>query len=150
MRAEDLPRHLARGPLAPLYVVSGDEPLLAIEAQDAIRAAARAAGYTERAVLHADARYDWSQLTGVAQGMSLFSERRIVEIRLPSGKPGKEGGEALTAHAQSPAPDVLTLLALPALDYKARKAAWVAAVEAAAVWVEVSKIERQALPDWLG
>jgi DNA polymerase-3 subunit delta len=150
VRAEDLPRHLARGPLAPLYVVSGDELLLAIEAQDAIRAAARAAGYTERSVLHADARYDWSQLTGATQGMSLFSERRIVEIRLPSGKPGREGGEALTAHAQSPAPDVLTLLALPALDYKARKAAWVAAVEAAAVWVEVSKIERQALPDWIG
>jgi DNA polymerase-3 subunit delta len=115
LRNDALPGHLARGKLAPVYVVSGDEALLAIEAQDAIRTAARAAGYTEREVLTVDARWDWSQLAGANQGMSLFAERKILEIRLASGKPGKEGAEALKAHATHPSADVLTLIALPKL-----------------------------------
>ena len=80
--------HLAKGRLARLYVVAGDEALLAIEAQDAIRAAARSAGFAERTVLHADSRFDWSLLEQAARSGSLFSERRIIEVRLPSGKPG--------------------------------------------------------------
>ncbi len=148
-RTDALPAHLARGKLAPLYVVSGDEPLLAIEAQDAIRAAARAAGFSEREVVHADGRSDWSQLTAAAQGMSLFAERRIVEIRLPGGKPGKEGAAALIAHAQAPSDDLLTLIALPALDWKTRRSGWAAALESAGVWVDVPQVERAKLPDWI-
>jgi DNA polymerase-3 subunit delta len=150
LRADALPGHLARGKLAPLYVVSGDEPLLAIEAQDAIRAAARAAGYSERDVLTVDARWDWSQLSGASQGMSLFAERKILEIRLPSGKPGKDGGEALKAHAAQASEDVLTLVALPKLDRAVRDSGWATALDSAGVWVDVPKVERAELPAWIG
>ena len=149
IKADQLRVHLAKGRLARLYVVGGDEALLAIEAQDAIRSAARAAGFGERAVLHADARFDWSQLTQAARSGSLFSERRMIEVRLPSGKPGKDGAEALLAHAASAPQDVLTLLCLPKLDRAARESAWARAQEAAGVWVEVASVERAALPDWV-
>src|SRR5256885_14000148 len=99
LRPEALAGHLARGRLERLYCVNGDEPLLIEESLDAIRAAARAAGFTEREVLHASGKFDWSQLAGAANSLSLFATRRILEIRLPGGKPGREGGEALRAHA---------------------------------------------------
>jgi DNA polymerase III subunit delta len=151
LRVEQLDAHLARGKLAPLYVVSGDEALLSIEAQDAIRAAARKQGYTEREVVHADGRSDWSSIIGAAQGMSLFAERRILEIRLPGGKPGKEGGEALKAHAtHGGGDDLLTIVALPTLDKTGRNSAWAGALDAAGVWVDVPTIQRPALPAWIG
>jgi DNA polymerase-3 subunit delta len=150
LRAEQLDAHLARGKLAPLYVVSGDEALLAIEAQDAIRAAARKAGFTEREVVHADGRSDWSTITGAAQGLSLFAQRRILEIRLPGGKPGKDGGAALKAHAASPSDDLLTVIALPALDRTGRNSAWATALDAAGVWVDIPTIPRPHLPAWIG
>ena len=154
LKAEALPGHLqARsrsGQLAPIYVVAGDEPLLAIEAADAIRAVARGAGYSEREVLHADARFDWSRLTAAAGGLSLFAQRRIVELRLPSGKPGKAGGEALRDFAETPFEDLLALISLPRLDRDTRRSAWAAALERAAVWIDVERIERGALPDWIG
>ncbi len=138
------------GQLAPVYVVAGDEPLLAIEAADAIRAAARATGYSERDVLHADARFDWSLLTAAASGLSLFAEKRIVELRLPAGKPGKAGGEALRGFAHAPPDDVLALITLPRLDRDTRRSSWAAALEHAAVWIDVERIERSALPAWIG
>lgn len=153
LAAEALAGHLASraksGALARIYTVAGDEPLLAIEAQDAIRAAARASGYTEREVLHLDARSDWSQLTVHARGLSLFAQRRILEIRLASGKPGPAGEQALRAHAQSASDDTLTIVSLPKLDKKQRQPDWAAALEAAGVWVEVPVIERDALPAWI-
>ncbi len=154
LKADGLAGHLqARqktGALAPIYVIAGDEPLLAIEAADAIRAAARAIGHSEREVLHADARFDWSRLTQAATGLSLFAEKRIVELRLPGGKPGKAGGEALREFAESPPEDLLVLISLPRLDRDTRGSRWAAALEHAAVWVDVERIERQALPEWIG
>ncbi len=150
LRVDQLGAHLARGKLAALYVVSGDEALLSIEAQDAIRAAARKVGFSEREVVHADGRSDWSSITGAAQGMSLFAEKRILEIRLPGGKPGKEGGEALKAHAAHGGDDLLTIVALPALDKTGRNSAWASALDAAGVWVDVPTIQRPALPAWIG
>jgi DNA polymerase-3 subunit delta len=153
LKAESLPGHLrsraASGDLAPIYVVAGDEPLLAIEAADAIRAAARAAGYSEREVLHADARFDWSRLAQAATGLSLFADKRIVELRLPGGKPGRAGGDALREFAQQPPPDLLALVALPRLDREARSSRWAQALEHAAVWIDVERIERAALPEWI-
>jgi DNA polymerase-3 subunit delta len=153
LKPEALPGHLqARGKegvLAPIYVVAGDEPLLAIEAADAIRSAARAAGYGEREVLHADARFDWSRLTQAATGLSLFAEKRIVELRLPTGKPGKAGAEALREFALAPPPDLLALISLPRLDRETRASRWAAALEQAAIWVDVERVERPALPDWI-
>jgi DNA polymerase III subunit delta len=149
IKAEQLRAHLARGRLARLYVVAGDEALLAIEAQDAIRAAARAQGYAERTVLHADARFDWSLLLQAASCGSLFSERRIIDVRLPSGKPGRDGTLALQAHAGRTPEDALTLVSLPRLDRAARESTWARALETAGVWVEVSAVERSTLPDWI-
>jgi DNA polymerase-3 subunit delta len=149
LKADALAGHLARGRLERIYCVSGDEPLLAEEAFDAIRAAARAAGFTEREVLHASGKFDWSQLAAAASSLSLFAERKILEIRLPGGKPGREGGEALRAYAASANDDVLTLLALPRLDKTARNSAWAAALESAGAWIDVRRVERQQLPAWL-
>jgi len=149
LRADQRDAHRARK-LAPLYVVSGDETLLAIEAQDAIRAAARRAGFSEREVVHADGRSDWSTITGAAQGLSLFAERRILEIRLPAGKPGREGAEALKAHAAHASDDLLTIVSLPLLDKTGRNSAWAMALEAAGIWVDVPTIARPQLPAWIG
>jgi DNA polymerase-3 subunit delta len=150
LRAEALEAHLARGRLAPVYAVSGDEALLALEAQDAIRAAARKAGFTERTVLHADARTDWSLLEQATQSLSLFDERRIIEVRLPSGKPGKDGAAALQTLAAAGAQDVLAIVALPRLDRSTRESGWATALADAGAWVEVSAVERAQLPAWIG
>ncbi len=162
LKADALPGHLrsrSAGGLAPIYVVAGDEPLLAIEALDAIRTAARTGGYSERDVLHADARFDWSRLTQAAAGLSLFADRRIVELRLPAGKPGKagsealrelaDGSEALRELAEDPPPDVLTLISLPRLDRETRSSKWAAALQQAAVWIDIERVERAALPEWI-
>jgi DNA polymerase-3 subunit delta len=150
IKAEQLRLHLGKGRLARLYVVAGDEALLAIEAQDAIRAAARSAGFAERTVLHVDFRFDWSLLEQAARSGSLFSERRLIDVRLPSGKPGKDGAEALARYPDGTAEDTLTLLCLPRLERSARESAWARALEAAGVWVDVPAVERAALPDWIG
>lgn len=151
IRPEQLEAHLARG-LRPLYLIHGEEALLAQEAADAIRAAARTAGYTEREVFVASgAHFDWSGVLGAAQAMSLFAERRLIEIRIPSGKPGKEGSEALQRYCVRLPEDVLTLVQLPArLDYQQLKSAWFNALDGAGLSIKVETLERKALPAWLG
>jgi DNA polymerase III subunit delta len=149
IRPEQLEAHLARG-LKALYTVHGDEPLLAQEAADAIRAAARAAGYGERKVFTVSgAHFDWAGVLGAAQSMSLFAERQLIEIRIPGGKPGKEGSEALQRYCEQISEDVLTIVHLPALDWQQAKSAWVAALDAAGVMLRVETLSRAALPAWL-
>ena len=149
IRPEQLDAALARG-LRPLYTVHGDEPLLAQEAADAIRAAARLAGYSERQVFTVSgAHFDWSGVLGAAQAMSLFADRQLIEIRIPSGKPGKEGSEALQRYCQHLPEDVLTLVTLPKLDFQQSKAAWFGALDAAGLTVRVETLARHALPAWL-
>jgi len=154
LKPEALGGHLERAAqtrkLARIYTIASDEPLLAIEAQDVIRAAARAAGYAEREVLHADGRFDWSLLVGAASGLSLFAEKKILEVRLPSGKPGKAGIEALREHANGAGDETLTILSLPRLDRAARDSTWVAALEHAGIWIDIAKVERAELPAWIG
>jgi|GEM_PF-278143 len=150
LRIEQLPAHLQRGTLARCYVVAGDDALLTGEAQDAIRAAARTQGYDERHVLQADARMDWSALQEAASGLSLFSRRRLLEIRLPTGKPGKAGSAALQAHARRDDPDTLTIVSLPRLDAKTRSADWAQALLGSATWIDVGGIARDRLPQWIG
>jgi len=149
IRPDQLDAQLARG-LKPLYTIHGDEPLLAQEAGDAIRAAARAAGYTERKVFTVSgAHFDWSGVLGAAQAMSLFAERQLIEIRIPSGKPGKDGGEALQRYCERLPEDVLTLVQLPRLDWQQVKAAWFNALDAAGTTLRVETLDRKALPAWL-
>jgi DNA polymerase-3 subunit delta len=149
IRPEQLEAALSRG-LKPLYTIHGDEPLLAQEAGDAIRAAARAAGYTERQVFTVSgAHFDWSGVLGAAQAMSLFADRQLIEIRIPSGKPGKDGSEALQRYCERLPEDVLTLVTLPKLDFQQSKAAWFGALDTAGLTVRVETLARHALPAWL-
>lgn len=146
-----LGQHLQRG-LKSLYTLHGDEPLLVQEAADAIRAAARAQGFTER-TSHtvAGAHFDWSEVLAAAGSLSLFADKQIVEIRIPSGKPGKEGSPALqqlAANAQDN-DSTLTLVMLPRLDKMTRSGAWFAALEGFGVTVQVEPVERNALPAWI-
>jgi len=146
-----LAAHLERD-LRPVYTVWGDEPLLAQEAADAIRAAARAAGCSERQVHTVQgAHFDWSALLGASQALSLFSDRQLIEIRIPSGKPGKDGSEALQRYCElaGDGRDVITLVQLPRLDRSQQSSAWFAALDRAGVAVRVDAIERQALPRWI-
>ena len=149
VRTEQLGAQLQKG-LRPLYTVWGDEPLLAQEAGDMIRAAARASGCGERQVHSvAGAHFDWSGLLGAAMAMSLFSDRQLIEIRIPSGKPGKDGSDALQRYCEALSDDVVTLVQLPRLDRTQQNSAWFTALDAAGVTVRVDPVDRKALPVWI-
>ena len=143
--------HLQKG-LRSLYTLHGDEPLLMQEAADAIRAAARAQGYTERTVhTVAGAHFDWSEVLAAGGSLSLFADKQIVEVRIPSGKPGKDGSAAiqqLVEQAQGN-DSTLTLFMLPRLDFATRKGAWFGALDNGGVSLQIDTIERAALPQWI-
>ena len=151
LSAQQLAGHLQKG-LRSLYTLHGDEPLLVQEAADAIRAAARAQGYTER-TSHtvAGAHFDWSEVLAAGGSLSLFADKQIVEVRIPSGKPGKDGSVALQALAQSAEGNdsTLTLVLLPRLDKATRTGAWFAALESGGVSIQLDPVERHALPQWI-
>ena len=149
VRADQLASHLQKG-LRPLYTVWGDEPLLAQEAGDAIRAAARTAGCSERQVhTVTGAHFDWSGLLGASMALSLFADKQLIEIRIPSGKPGKDGSEALQRYCEKLSDDTVTLVQLPRLDRTQQGSAWFSALDGAGVTIRVDPIERKALPQWI-
>jgi len=143
--------HLQKG-LRSLYTLHGDEPLLMQEAADAIRTAARAQGYTERTVHTVQgAHFDWSEVLAAGGSLSLFADKQIVEVRIPSGKPGKDGSAAiqqLVEQAQGN-DSTLTLFMLPRLDFATRKGAWFGALDNGGVSIQLDTIERAALPQWI-
>jgi DNA polymerase-3 subunit delta len=149
LRSDQLDAHLARA-LAPLYVVHGDEPLLAMEAADAIRARARAEGYAEREVHLVERGYDWGRLAASAASLSLFASRKLIELRIPSGKPGTDGAEAIAAYCAALQPDTVTLVTLPRLDRAGQNSAWFGALAGAGVVVNVFPVDRRTLPLWIG
>jgi DNA polymerase-3 subunit delta len=143
-----LDRQLARE-LAPLYLIHGEETLLAIEAADRVRAAARRHGHTEREVLIVEQGFDWNRLADSAASLSLFAVRRLLDIRLPTASPGNDGADALVAHARRLPPDTVTLVSMPRLDRKARESRWFKALDAAGVAVQAQRVTPDALPRWL-
>jgi len=145
---EQLQAHLARG-IHPLYAVFGDETLLALEAADRIRAALRVEGYAEREVLTVDSSFKWSELVLAASSQSLFATHKLLELRIPNGKPGVEGSAAIQSYCGRLPPDTVTLVQLPALDWRAQKSGWFEALEATGVCVEARLVMRKALPQWL-
>ncbi|MBC7778648.1 MAG: DNA polymerase III subunit delta, partial [Proteobacteria bacterium] len=147
--ADDLAAHLKR-PLAPLYTVIANEPLLGHEALSALRARARADGFDERIVLTSETGFRWEALRAAGNSLSLFATRRLVEVRVPTGKPGREGAQALTEYAKRLPPDTVTLISLPALDWRALKSAWVQALDTAGVMLIAEALSRERLPAWIG
>ncbi len=148
MSTEQLAPHLTRE-LKPLYTVFGDEPLLALEASDRVRAKARADGYIEREILTVDSGFKWAQLAMAASSQSLFASLKLLELRIPSGKPGIEGAETIREFCAALPADTVTLIYLPEIDWRAQKAAWFEALDHAGVTVEAKAVPRKALPQWL-
>ena len=135
--------------LASLYAVYGPEALLALEASDRIREATRKSGCTEREVFFAEPGADWSRFGAAAANLSLFASKRLVELRIPTGKPGAEGGRAIEAYCAKLPDDAITLVALPDLEWQQQKSKWFEALERAGVLVEARAVSRDELPEWL-
>ncbi len=150
LNVAQLGKHL-QGSLAPVYVVSGDDPLLCQEACDAIRAAARREAFGERQVFHADANFDWGLLYEAGASLSLFAERRLIELRIPSGKPGDKGAAALIEYLGRPAEDTLLLVSLPKLDGSTQKTKWAKAIIEGpqAQFVQIWPVDAAQLPQWI-
>ncbi|GHU12897.1 DNA polymerase III subunit delta [Betaproteobacteria bacterium] len=147
LRPDDLVHQLER-PLAPLWVVHGDE-LLALEAADAIRGAARRQGFDERDTLVVDPSFRWNMLTLAAANLSLFGGSKLIDLRIPTGKPGREGGDALQRYAAAPPAGVVTLITLPALDWQTKKTAWFKAIADSGLNLELDTPPRERLPAWI-
>jgi DNA polymerase-3 subunit delta len=145
--SDQLKQAFSKG-IASSYLVSGDEPLLVDEAADAIRAAARAAGYADRSVYFIDKSFAWDDLRQASQSLSLFADRRLFELRMPTGKPDK-GAAALFDLVTRPPPDLVCLVITNKLDKKTSDAPWVQAIVKHGVWLPVWPVETAALPGWL-
>jgi DNA polymerase-3 subunit delta len=146
--ADQLPNHLKRG-LAPIYFISGDEPLAAQECTDAIRAAAQAAGFGERTVHTVASGFDWSGFYADTRAGSLFAARRLIELRVPTGKPGEEGSRTIVELCDDPSPDIVLVVSVGKLDKQARSAKWAAALERVGVAIVLYPIEARQLPAWI-
>jgi DNA polymerase-3 subunit delta len=149
LRGEQLAGHLAKT-LAPVYGVLGDEPLLLLEAADAVRAAARKQGYTEREVYEPGRSFDWSELAHAGASLSLFGSRKMVELRLASGKPAAQASDAIVAWCERPNPETLLLVTMPRPEGGGWwEAPWFLALNQAGIIVEIQSVSRAALPGWL-
>jgi DNA polymerase-3 subunit delta len=149
LKAEQLNTHLSQGPLAPVYLISGDEPLLVQEANDQIRSAAKVQGYTERELLHAESGFDWNIVLTEANSLSLFSEKKVLEIRIPNGKPGDKGSKTLQEYIANPNDDTLIVIITPKLDGSATRSKWVKAIESAGVFIQLWPVSANQLPQWI-
>jgi len=148
LQPQQLSQHLEKG-LQPLYVLMGDEPLAQRECLDAIRYAARRQGYDERTSLTVERNFNWQQLAAFGQSISLFASQRILELSIPSGKPGTEGSKALQALAEKPMADTVMVIILPKLDRDGKNSAWFSTLEQAGVSLALQEVEAQLLPQWI-
>lgn len=148
LRFDALDGHLAKT-LAPLYVITSDEHLLALEAADKIRRAAKSQGFYEREILTVERSFKWGALLAANQSQSLFGDKKLIDLRIPTGKPGKDGGQALQDYVANLSPDNLTLITLPKLDWATQKAAWVGSLQQNAVYIDIPLVERNQLPGWI-
>ncbi len=148
LKGEQLAAHLERD-LRPLYVLYGDEPLLVIEAADAIRAKAKKQGYSEREVLTVLPHFDWGQLLAAGGNMSLFGDKKLIDLRIPTGKPGKEGGAALQEWCKHLSADNMLLITLPELDWRDEKAVWFTTLVNAGIAIKLTAPPLAELPGWI-
>lgn len=148
LKYEQLPTHLRNG-LKPVYIIAGDEILLSQESCDMIRQAARDNGFEEREVYHVEGNFDWGQVLEGANAMSLFASRKIMEIRIPSGKAGDSGNKALLEMSERPNPDNLLIIVLPKLDKTIQNQKWFKNLELSGVLITLWPVERHQLPQWI-
>jgi len=134
--------------LAPVYLITGDEPLQVMLAADAVRGAARARGYDERLILDAETGFDWGALREAATSLSLFAQRRVLDLRMPA-KPGAAGASALTEYARRPSPDTVLLVQCGKLDRAALSSAWAKALERAGVMLQVWPLAAAETAQWI-
>ncbi len=140
----------------PLYVFSGDEPLLMMESIDLLRSKARQLGYTEREVMLQERGFDWSALLNAGQTMSLFGDRRWIELRIPTGKPGRDGADALkqfsaqiASQSNADGPETIFCIVLPRLDMKTKSSAWFSSLDEAGMAIQIDSLDRSHLPSWI-
>lgn len=145
---EKLAAQLSRS-ISPVYVISGDEPLLVQESCDLLRAALRKNGYTERSIHHVDASFNWEALLFDANSMSLFADKKLLELRMPTGKPGDKGGKVLRSYAENPPEDNVLLLITDKLDGGTLRSKWFTALDKSGVSIQIWPIEAQQLPAWI-
>lgn len=143
-------KQLASGELKPAYLIAGEEHLLVLEAADALRARARALGYNERDVLDVEAHFDWDALARAGASMSLFASRRLIDLRMPTGKPGKEGSDSIVEYCENPPPDTVLLVICNQWSKQQQGGAWVSAIERVGMVVPVWPLKADELPDWIG
>lgn len=148
VRPDQLQSHL-KNELAAIYFISGDEPLQVMESADRIRDAARQRDYTEREVMDVDAQFDWNLLLDAANSMSLFAEKRILELRLPSGKPGKAGSQVLQEYAQRPADDAVLIISSGKLEGSAKNSKWFKTLDQQGVVIQCWPVNLDQLPGWI-
>lgn len=148
VRPDQLERHL-NSDMAAIYFVSGDEPLQVMESADRIRAEARKRDYTEREVMDVDAQFDWNQLLDAGNSLSLFAEKRILELRLPTGKPGKVGSKILQEYAQRPADDAVLIISSGKLDGSAKNTKWFKTLDQQGVVIQCWPVNTEQLPGWI-
>jgi len=148
IRPEQFKNHLHKD-LLPAYMISGDEPLLVQESADALRLAARQQGFSGRDVFYSDGKFDWDQLHNEANALSLFSEKKIIEINISNGKPGDKGSKAICELCANPNPDNLLLIVAPKLERAAQNSKWVKSIESLGAHVQVWPITGEQLPRWI-
>jgi len=153
IKAEQLQAHLhksvEKNQLSPMFIISGDEPLLSQEAADSIRGTARQLGYTERTTFHVEGKFDWNQLLSETSSLSLFAEKRILEVRIPSGKPGDQGSKALCELCENLTTDHLLLVILPKLERATQNSKWFKTLDASGVHIPVWPVKIHQLPQWI-
>lgn len=148
IKLEQLSQILKNQPTS-LYTFSGNEPLLIQEATDQVRTFAREHGYTERELFTVDQHFNWSDLLSACNNRSLFGDRKFIDIRIPSGKPGKEGSKAIEAYCKALPPDSITLVTLPRIDKQGQASKWFKTLESTGIFVPLYPIDRDRLPEWL-
>lgn len=148
LRPDQLQAHLNKN-LGPIYIVSGDESLLVQECCDALRLQCRKQGFS-REVLHVETGFDWNELLASANALSLFSERKLIELRMPTGKPGDAGGKALTEYAANASPDNVLLIICNKLESASTRTKWYKNIENAGASIQCWPIDAKQLPRWIG
>lgn len=148
LRPEQLSNHLKKG-LAPVYLITGDEPLLSEESSDLLRQSLQAQGFSEREVIHVDGSFSWEYLLECANALSLFAEKKIIELRLGGQKLNKKASEILQSYLANPAPDNILMITADKLDGGSKKSAWFKAIDQAGAIIEIWPVETDQLPNWI-